>query len=133
MNFSRRLPRYLVTAATAASLVFGAVAPATADTAEKNPGLSAEVPVTVVTKDENGKPKQEELTLPGYTQLSDRVGSSELQDWYNASPSWAQTLLGVLAVLAALDIVGTLLGPVRSMIFNVIRDANIPLPVPPRP
>ncbi|MBN9643523.1 hypothetical protein ACFSSC_03540 [Corynebacterium mendelii] len=133
---THRFTRTALAAATALSLAAAAIQPAAAEDNPQNPGttpISSDVTVTVEKTRDDGTTYQEDVPLPGYTQASSALGSAEIQKWYNGSPDWAQVLLGALFVALSLDLVGTLLGPVRSTIFNVIRDSNLPIPVPPRP
>lgn len=53
------------------------------------------------------------------TSLSSAVGSSEIQDWYNQSPDTGKTILTILGVIVALEGLGFIFGPLRSVIFNL--------------
>ncbi|PRQ12050.1 hypothetical protein C1Y63_02980 [Corynebacterium sp. 13CS0277] len=133
----------------ACSLSFGTVAPAGAATPPANQGSSLDKlsdmssekkgqkgaegssPEKMFSglssdKDKAGKGKKKpaknttKKDPADFEQLSGTVGLNSLQEWYNGSNEVGKTILKVLGVIAALEILGMLLGPIRSFLFNAV-------------
>ena len=115
----------------ACSLSLGVVAPAQAApkpapaaTAEGSSledtlsGLSSDTNTTKKTTKKSTK-KTTSKNPEDFEALSGKVGLNGLQEWYDGSNDLGKTVLKVLGVIAAMEVIGMLLGPIRSFLFNV--------------
>ncbi|MEZ2121348.1 MULTISPECIES: hypothetical protein [unclassified Corynebacterium] len=114
---THRLLHAFISGAVALTLATGAVTPAA--TADTTTGTSAvvEEAVEVAKKADSGSA---DLGSVSNNNFSAQIGANGLQKWYDGSPSWARVLLSVAAVALALDALGVIVGPVRSMLLNLL-------------
>ena len=115
-NATHRLRRAALSGAVAVALTTGAVAPAVA---ENLPDSADTANAVEVAKKKSGAGSSDLGSLTNNS-FSSQVGADGLQTWYNGSPGWARALISVVAIALALDVLGVLIGPVRSMLFNIL-------------
>ncbi|MBI9000426.1 hypothetical protein M0E87_11005 [Corynebacterium sp. CCM 9185] len=114
-NPTHRLCRAALSGAVLLALTTGAVAPATAETPADTPATAQAV--EVAKKSGTGS---SDLGSVAKNSFSSQLGADDLQKWYNGSPGWARVLLSIVTVALALDALGILIGPLRSMLFNIL-------------
>ena len=122
-NATHRLRRTALSGAVAVALATGAVAPAVAenipDAADTANAVEIARKKSAAGPSELGSGSSDLGSLTNNS-FSSRVGADGLQTWYDGSPGWARALISVVAIALALDVLGVLIGPVRSMLFNLL-------------
>ncbi|MCK7637072.1 hypothetical protein [Corynebacterium pygosceleis] len=115
-NPTHRLRRAALSGALALTLAAGAVAPAVADDRTGAPADAVQA-VEVAKKTGTGS---SDLGSVSDNDFSSRAGADGAQKWFDGSPGWARALISFAVVAVALDVLGVLAGPVRSMLFNLL-------------
>lgn len=111
-----RTSRRFINAAVAASLI--------ATGALSAPAYAAPVEATAVeiagpsTKNTDSSSESDLSSESGSSELFEN-GSSEFEGWRESSPSWAKPIVTIIGIAAVLEIIGFVLGPLRSLAFNI--------------